>query len=53
MKLVMTVELVLHVILIGCWMYVVFTYDLPFGVFTLSTIAWLGITICFVYRDMM
>jgi hydrogenase/urease accessory protein HupE len=43
MKLVTTVGIASHIILMGCWIYVVFTYDLPLEVSLLAAIAWLGI----------
>jgi hypothetical protein len=43
MKLVTTVGIASLIILMGCWIYVVFTYDLPLEVSLLAAIAWLGI----------
>jgi hypothetical protein len=49
MKLATTVGLTSHIILMGCWIYVIFTYDLPLEVSLLAAIAWLGIG--FFYGD--
>jgi hypothetical protein len=48
-KLVTTVGLASHIILMGCWIYVIFTCDLPLEVSLLAGIAWLGIG--FFYGD--
>jgi hypothetical protein len=50
MKLVTTVGLASHIILMGCWIYVIFTYDLPLEVSLLAAIAWLGISLVYMNR---